>query len=216
MGTNKAFLPVGGVKVVDRILAAFTGMVAQIVIVSNDVDLFADYAGVAGSGDTGKPVADGGDIGKPLAGACGTGMSVLVTADDMEFRGMGPLAGIYSGLQLSKYAHNLVVSCDLPFPSSALAAFLLGKLEDDHVDAVVPIAGGRLHPLFAAYHRDCAGVAGKLLRNKRQRMTDLFQQIRAAHVEQEKWSHLADPAIALFNMNTPQDWELANRIAAAD
>ena len=77
----------------------------------------------------------------------------LKTVSDY-FPGKGPLAGIHAGLIASSAEVNVVIACDMPFVSAELAAALVKNSRD--YDAVVPVIGGRQHPLFAVFKKKLA------------------------------------------------------------
>ncbi|MBO8171458.1 MAG: molybdenum cofactor guanylyltransferase [Bacillaceae bacterium] len=137
---------------------------------------------------------------------------VTVITDVDEFAGRGPLAGIYSGMAGSRHDRLFVSACDMPFVSSELAAYLLEQL-DDETDAVVPVAGGKVHPLFSAWHRRIQSELEQTLREKQYRMIDFLDRIRVKNVAEHAFRHLADPDKALMNVNTPVDLKKAEQLA---
>ncbi|MFB6466295.1 molybdenum cofactor guanylyltransferase [Cytobacillus sp. Hz8] len=136
----------------------------------------------------------------------------LPMAED-EWKGMGPLAGIHAGLHFSKTEKNLVVACDMPFISPALASFILGGLSDIY-DAVVPEIAGKLHPLFAAYHKRILPVISESLQNKQLRIRSIFEQIPVKIVNEGDFLHVQDMRneSSFYNMNEPHDFKRAQLI----
>src|SRR3972149_5635096 len=65
--------------------------------------------------------------------------------------GLGPLAGLQSGLQACITAHAFVVACDLPFLNMELLRYMAGLPRS--YQALVPRSAGRDHPLPAVYAR---------------------------------------------------------------
>lgn len=71
----------------------------------------------------------------------------------------GPLMGLVSALEHSRYPLNLVVSCDLPELDPRLVTLLFRHLGD--ADACIPVTGdGKFHPLLALY-RDRTLLSGR-------------------------------------------------------
>lgn len=126
------------------------------------------------------------------------------------FPGKGPLAGIHAGLSRSRHRVNLVVACDMPFVSRAVADLLLQGLEGH--DAIVPRFEGRLHPLFAVYTRDCIEPLEASLKAGRLDVVRFLTRIRTWFLEGNAIAAVADPRLALFNMNEPADYRRACRM----
>jgi len=123
-----------------------------------------------------------------------------VIEDDASFRGMGPLAGIYSAMKKSSADWYYVIPCDTPLVTSAVYDFLARRLEDSR-NGIVPTVGGRLQPLISIYHRNICPVIKELLNQKKLKMTELIDRTHIDQVElkdkfPEKW---------FVNVNTKKD-----------
>ncbi|MDM5228105.1 molybdenum cofactor guanylyltransferase [Cytobacillus sp. NJ13] len=152
--------------------------------------------------------------------------NVIIVAnkqEDYQFLGLplvsdrwkekGPLAGIHAGLSESRTQNNLIVACDMPFISGELARILLGQL-DQH-QAAVPEIGGQLHPLFAAYRKDASTAAELALSENKLRIRQFLMDIDSRIIkdkELEKMGFLYRDA-HLFNMNRPDEYQLALKMA---
>ena len=67
--------------------------------------------------------------------------------------GAGPMGGIYSSLLYSNTDHNLVLSCDTPFVTTALMVQILHNAEGYQV--VLPSSKpGYMEPLIGYYHKN--------------------------------------------------------------
>ncbi|MFD2446837.1 molybdenum cofactor guanylyltransferase [Bacillus sp. CGMCC 1.16607] len=131
--------------------------------------------------------------------------------EDYEFLGlplvadlrknMGPLAGLEAGLMASSNENNLIIACDMPFVSQTLAKTLIQHLE--HFDAVVPRIEGKLNPLFAAYRKSCLEEIQHSLDDNQLKMRSFLDRIKLKIIDDESLQ------MALFNMNTPEEYEKA-------
>jgi molybdopterin-guanine dinucleotide biosynthesis protein A len=135
----------------------------------------------------------------------------LPMAED-EWKGLGPLAGIHTGLKNSTTDRNLVVACDMPFVSADLGRFLLTQLTD--YEAVVPEIGGQLHPLFAAYSKNVVGKVLQALQHKQLRIRYLLDSL---HVKIIREKDLQQNGIQwndtyFYNMNHPEEYQQALRM----
>lgn len=133
-----------------------------------------------------------------------------------HFPGSGPLAGIHAGLEASDYEENLVVACDMPFVSAELAANLVKALK--HHDAVVPVIGGRQHPLFAAYQKRISREAKERIESGELRMKHLLDALNVRYLSEDDLQLYCDGNLEriFFNMNHPEEYEEAIKWAGAE
>ncbi len=134
----------------------------------------------------------------------------LVSANDVEkyaflgtrvvpdsIAGLGPLMGIASALEASRYDLNFVTACDMPDVNMALVRRMLREAED--FDAVVPIDGGLIEPLFAVYRKSVIGAFQDVLAQGKRRIRDAFDACRINYLD-------ITAAGPLKNLNTRQDY----------
>lgn len=120
-----------------------------------------------------------------------------------QVRGVGPLAGIHACLHVSSCDLNLVTACDLPFVSGEVAQYLLKVAQSASWDVIVPMTGGRVHPLFGVYHsRILERLEGFLERGDR-RVLHFLKEVQTCYVSGEF------PPSAFFNMNRPEEYRWA-------
>jgi molybdenum cofactor guanylyltransferase len=123
--------------------------------------------------------------------------------------GLGPLAGLETGLAAARNRLVFVAAGDMPFLSADLVCCLLGRLEERGVSAVVPRHWGRTHPLCAAYDREILPQVSSALdggvRAVREFLEDLDQ---VEYVEKGLWQ-FGDPDLFLMNVNAPEDLDRA-------
>ncbi|WP_223066030.1 molybdenum cofactor guanylyltransferase [Paenibacillus caui] len=184
MGTNKALLPLDGRTVIEGILREMSKSCEHQVIVSSEQEIYR-FAAVPVIPDL---VQDG-----------------------------GPLAGLHAALLYSEQEWNLVCSCDQPFACHALFEVLLQAAEqaDETVQAIIPLYKGRVQPLVAVYRKSSAGLLEQSLRLRQLRVMDWVRKLTVQYVHMEDIGLRPglNPEQALFNMNTPEDYEAALRMA---
>lgn len=122
---------------------------------------------------------------------------------------MGPLSGIHAGLNAARNHYSLVLACDMPFVEGKLASFLVQ--EAPGFDAVVPLVGQCLQPLFAVYSRDCLVPVTNLIKRRFLKVVDFYPYVRVKYVPQEKVAAVADIERVFLNVNTPADLEIARK-----
>jgi len=126
--------------------------------------------------------------------------------DDLRPGGGGPLFGIEAALTHARHRHVFVAAGDMPFLSGELVAYLLGLL-DGECPAAVPRAGGREHPLCAAYDARLVlpPLASALDRGEQAVRPFLAGMAGVRYVGGEELSRFGEPERLLANVNTPED-----------
>ena len=99
MGTHKAFVEVGGVPIIVRVIRALSPVFSETVIVADDPERFI-----------------------------GLGAAV-VTDDPGFSQMRGPLTGLYTGLSAAGFPLCFAVACDMPFIHPPLVRWMAGEAE---------------------------------------------------------------------------------------
>jgi len=128
--------------------------------------------------------------------------------------GGGALSGLHAGLMAARHEFALVVACDMPFLNLALLRHI-ASLAPGH-DAVVPHWQGEFEPLHAVYSRQCIPVIEPVLRRGGGRIFELYAAFRVRYLEPEEIARFDPEGLSFFNINSPEDWERAQVLAARD
>lgn len=115
--------------------------------------------------------------------------------------GNGPLGGIETVLRVAPADRVLVVACDLPGLSTELLRLIAYHPAD--VDVVVPVSGGRRHPLCARWHRRCLPQVTAALDQGRRSVNRLLDELNVVEVDPAGAGLASDHALA--NVNAPAD-----------
>ena len=126
-------------------------------------------------------------------------------------RGVGPLGGLYAGLLASHEDGNFVLACDMPFANPELANYILSQLADH--DAVVPMPARGPEPLHAAYRKSCLPIVESSIAAGRLRMRDVLDRLDVIHISEGELRKRDPELRSFFNVNTPEDYEEAVRLA---
>ncbi len=123
----------------------------------------------------------------------------------------GPVSGIYTGLYYAQKS-AITVSVDLPFVSLPLLQHMWHQLKD--WDAVIPEYAGYSHPLCAIYSYSCLPILGELLSlaeaDQGPSLHRTLARLKVRWIPPEEVEEIEpDPTQAFFNMNTPEDYEIA-------
>jgi molybdopterin-guanine dinucleotide biosynthesis protein A len=119
--------------------------------------------------------------------------------------GVGSLMGIYSGVKAARFAHALVVACDMPFLNQALLRYML-SLREGH-DVVIPRLHGWLEPLHAIYSQACLPHMDRLLQHGERQIIAFFDAVRVRYVDEDEVDRFDPDHLSFLNVNTPDDWE---------
>ncbi|MEJ2184323.1 MAG: molybdenum cofactor guanylyltransferase [Gemmatimonadota bacterium] len=185
-GAPKALVPVGGERIIDRVVRALRGATPDLVLVANRPELFADLA--------------------------------LPTRPDLR-PGLGALGGLFTALHWAREAGRpgvLAVACDMPFLSPTLLARVADLALDGEADVVVPESDSRrgIEPLCAYYGTQCiASIEAQLERGDR-RMVGFHDDVRVLRIPQSDVRRFGSPDLLFMNVNTHEDRERADRLAA--
>jgi len=124
-----------------------------------------------------------------------------VVTDDPTFKGLGPLAGIYTAMQ-SHTAHNYVVlPCDMPL----LRHGVLNRLRSYHTkDVTVVTVDGRIQPLVSIWNKRTKQAIERCLKEKKLKMTNVLDRLQTVYVANNT---LTDDTFIFMNVNTQEDDE---------
>lgn len=134
-----------------------------------------------------------------------------IATDEIPYQ--GPLGGILAGLSASSYKYNLVVACDMPFLNTDLIRFLFDELSD--ADVIVPCSQKGIEPLHSVYSKNCLPAIREKLRCGEKRVISFFDEVKIAYVDEERVKRFDPQYLSFFNINTLEDWKLAQKIFAS-
>ena len=120
-------------------------------------------------------------------------------------KGLGPLGGIYTGLEVIDDENGLFVACDMPFLREDLLRYLVTLRGD--CDAVVPRVNWMVEPLHALYTKNCLPSLRKFIRSQELQILKFFQKIRVRYMEEEEIRKIDPDLKSFFNINRPEDLE---------
>lgn len=137
-------------------------------------------------------------------------LGIPVLAD--RIFGRGPLGGIVTALSATQSPWNLIFACDLPFMEREYVEHLLARTRTSpQCDAVIASSQHGWQPLCAAYHRRCLAVFEVVLASGEGKIAEAFPNLQIEVLAQEELAEFAFPARMFKNVNTPEDFEEAQR-----
>lgn len=185
-GAPKALATVGGVRILDRVRTSLEVATEQILLVANEPETFADAA-------------------LPIRGDA--------------LPGSGALGGIHTALLWARERGAdgvLSIACDMPFVPAALLNELRTIADSRDWDVVAPESGGRrgVEPLCAWYGIACIAAIEAAVAREDRRVIAFFEDVRVAALPLEAVRVFGDPGTLFMNVNTQEDLDRAEAIAA--
>jgi molybdopterin-guanine dinucleotide biosynthesis protein A len=118
-----------------------------------------------------------------------------------------PLAGIVAALRAGEGRPLVVVACDMPFVASGLLRLLAETPEP----LVVPLVGGRLHPLLGRYEPALLPRLEAALEDEMP-LRKTVESLGPHHLREPDLARFGDPGRLLFNVNDHEDLRRAEAL----
>jgi molybdopterin-guanine dinucleotide biosynthesis protein A len=118
-------------------------------------------------------------------------------------KGLGPLGGVYTGLESMSSKSGFFVACDMPFLQRDLICHMVEIMGD--FDAVVPKVDWKIEPLHAIYTRNCLPAIKKLIDAQGYQIIKFFENIRVRYVKEEEIRSFDSRLKSFLNVNSPEE-----------
>jgi molybdenum cofactor guanylyltransferase len=141
----------------------------------------------------------------PSVGRCG------ITAIPDRFPGCGPLAGIDAALASTKAALNFILSVDTPFVPQDFVRYLVERARGNDALVTYPRLASGYQPLCAVYRKGFGPIAEAALQSGHYKIDPLFARIQTCTIDDADLRKLGFGDEIFDNLNTPEDWERAQR-----
>ncbi len=125
----------------------------------------------------------------------------------------GALGGLHAAVYHSKCELCMVLACDMPFIQMDLLLYMVR--ESQGYDAVIPRLdqSGFTEPFRAVYRQSTLPYIEAAINNGQRRVNSFFDQVSIRFLEQKE-IQVFDPALrSFFNVNTPEDLQIARQMA---
>ncbi|HUI75966.1 MAG TPA: molybdenum cofactor guanylyltransferase [Candidatus Acidoferrum sp.] len=136
------------------------------------------------------------------------------TARHIEDRwpGEGPLGGIITALEDAKQQSQrgewaLIVSCDMPFLTTAWLKHIVELAEKSDADAIVPRSDSGLEPLCACWRIASTEQLQTAFGAGVRKIGEALQRVRMEVLDEPEWKRFDTAGRLFWNMNTPADFE---------
>jgi molybdopterin-guanine dinucleotide biosynthesis protein A len=129
----------------------------------------------------------------------------------------GSLGGLYTALSSAGHSIIAAVACDMPFANPALFKYEWQLLCQTGADVVIPSSSNGLEPLHAVYRREaCLPAVESALEAGNLKMIAWLQNVSVRIVLPEEVAHFDKHGLAFWNLNTPEDFRLAEERARSE
>jgi molybdopterin-guanine dinucleotide biosynthesis protein A len=118
-------------------------------------------------------------------------------------KGLGPLGGIFTGLQTISDEAGFFVACDMPFLNGELIHHMADVMED--FDAVVPKVDWKIETLHAIYTKRCIPTIKELIDNRDYQIFNFFQKVRVRYLSESEIRGFDPEMRSFFNINRPEE-----------
>lgn len=126
-----------------------------------------------------------------------------------NIKNAGPLSALEAALTAARNPAVFIISCDMPFITSAAIAALTTYFDPIEHMALVPFHD-RLQPLCAIYHTRVLPPLLATLEANRYGLTAFCQALPCSLYPPSTWPAGINLDELFFNMNTPADYQLAS------
>lgn len=182
MGQNKALMPLGDEPLIVHVIRQMESVTDELLLITNEPELY-------------------------------TALKLPMYRDILP--NIGALGGIYTGLTYAANSTVICVGCDMPLLQPHLLSHLTTLL--DNYDAVVPCveveerSANVLQTLAAIYTKRCLPIINGMLAGGELRVHALYDRVDTRIVQPQEWRRFDPRGLSFFNINTPEDFEIANR-----
>ncbi len=128
----------------------------------------------------------------------------------------GSLGGIYTALYHSQNPDVLTLACDMPFLNPDLLRYMVALRAEDAYDVIVPRVDDHPQGLHALYSKTCLPFIRAKIDANRLKVISFYDDVRVRYLEPPEWSRFDPRGLSFHNINTPEELQAAQHIAAHD
>jgi molybdopterin-guanine dinucleotide biosynthesis protein A len=130
--------------------------------------------------------------------------------------GRGALGGLYTAIASATHPIVAVVACDMPFASTKLIEAMGRLLVENEADVVIAKTEEGYEPLHAVYRREtCLPAIESAIDADLWKVIAWFPKVKVRVLTSDEIKLLDPDGLAFWNVNTPEEFAEAERIANA-
>lgn len=193
MGEDKALKTFLGRPLIQRVIERLSSVADEVIVTTNRPD---DYAFLT----------------TPQEAIRGVPLSLRA---DLR-PGRGALGGLYTAIASARNPIVAVVACDMPFASATLIEAASSLLLQEQTDVVIPKSEEGYEPLHAVYRREtCLPAIEAAIDADQWKMIAWFPQVKVRVLTADESKRYDLLGLAFWNVNTPEEFAEAERIATS-
>lgn len=130
--------------------------------------------------------------------------------------GRGALGGLYTAIASASRPAVAVAACDMPFASATLLRRASRILVEEGMDVVIPRSEEGYEPLHAVYRREtCLPAIESAINADQWKVIAWFPQVKVRVLTPQEIQEYAPSGLAFWNVNTPEEFVEAEKIATS-
>lgn len=130
--------------------------------------------------------------------------------------GRGALGGLYTAVASASNPYVAVVACDMPFASAALLEAATKLMVQEEADVVIGREEKGYEPLHAVYRRQaCLPAIEAAIDADLWKVVAWFSQVRLRVLTAEEIDRYDPKHLAFWNVNSPEEFTEAERLATS-
>ena len=128
----------------------------------------------------------------------------------------GALGGLYTAVASATHPFVAVIACDMPFASAKLIEGMSRLMVQHEADVVIAKSDGGYEPIHAVYRREtCLPAIESAIDADKWKVIAWFPQVKVHELTANELNSLDPAGLAFWNVNTPEEFAEAERIAIA-
>ncbi len=131
-----------------------------------------------------------------------------------RFGERGAMIGVLTALEEAKTDYVFVAACDMPFLNGEVINLIVADHEG--FDVILPRICGKGDPLHALYSKKCLNEMLHFMEHEGKSLNRFIESLsrdRVKVISEEEIKKIDPEAIALFNMNTPEELNRAKTLS---
>lgn len=118
-------------------------------------------------------------------------------------KGLGPLGGLYTGLESISTEAGFFVACDMPFLSEPLIRHILEFR--DEFDVILPKIDWKIEALHGLYNKSCLPAIRELIDSQQYQVIRFFTKMRVKYLGEAEIRKYDPELKTFFNINEPRE-----------
>ncbi len=148
--------------------------------------------------------------------------TIKVVMDEDSFKNkkltnIGPIGGIYSGLNNARNYYSIVLAFDMPFVTYDLLKLLAHRKQSNTnkskpKDAVVIKTTKGFEVLCSLYSKGCLNIIKRNIGKKKYKVSDIFSEVEVKMISENELECYDIDKLNFFNINTGKDYDAFIRL----